>query len=376
MILLVSVSFYPENSPRSFRATELAKELCRQGHKVLVAGVDISGDGNTQRQRLLEEYGIQWLSLGDGSWSILNERWQQGGRISSLVARLLGYFGEFPSIEWYFKIPKRLIIPKEVEAVISIAKPFAVHWGLSRLAKKGLLKDKIWLADCGDPFMLSTLNVRKVPFYFSYLEKAFCRRCDFIVTPTEAGYKGYYPEFREKIRVIPQGFNYEEERAKLGDYTENDVLTFVYAGAFLHKGRNPAALLKVLSDSEIDFRFYIYTQQQYLVIPHIKPGDTRFIVQDIIPREDIMQVMRRADFLINMMNGTKVQMPSKLIDYYIVDRPVLNIEDDSLGMGEREVLLEFLNKDFGNRFVFSNMDSYHISNVSKGFVKLIFNEKK
>ena len=62
MFLLVSVSFYPENSPRSFRATELAKELCRQGHKVLVSGVDISGDGNTQRQRLLEEYGIQWLS--------------------------------------------------------------------------------------------------------------------------------------------------------------------------------------------------------------------------------------------------------------------------------------------------------------------------
>jgi hypothetical protein len=376
LILLVSVSFYPENSPRSFRATELAKEFCRQGHKVLVAGVDVDNEGNNQRKKLLEEYGIQWFSLGSGDWSTLYERWQQGGRISSLVARLLGYFGEFPSIEWYFKIPKRLVIPDDVVAVISIAKPFAVHWGLSRLAKRGALKDRVWLADCGDPFMLSTLNVRKVPFYFSYLEKAFCRRCDFIVTPTEAGYKGYYPEFREKIRVVPQGFNYEEERAKLGDYTENDVLTFVYAGAFLHKGRNPAALLKVLGDSENDFRFYIYTQQQYLVIPHIKPGDTRFIVQDIIPREDIMQVMRRADFLINMMNGTKVQMPSKLIDYYIVDRPVLNIEDDSLGQGELEVLFEFLNKDFGNRFVFSNMDSYHISDVCKGFVELIFNEKK
>jgi hypothetical protein len=234
-----------------------------------------------------------------------------------------------------------------------------------------LLKDKIWLADCGDPFMLSTLNVRKIPFYFKYLEKAFCRRCDFIVTPTKAGYKGYYPEFREKIRVIPQGFNYEEERAKLGDYTENDVLTFVYAGAFLHKGRNPAALLKVLGDCEIDFRFYIYTKQQYLVIPHIKPVDPRFIVQDIIPREDIMQVMRRADFLINMMNGTKVQMPSKLIDYYIVDRPVLNIEDDALSSGEREVLMKFLNKDYRNRYVFENMDKYRISNVCRNFVELI-----
>jgi hypothetical protein len=375
LILLVSVSFYPENSPRSFRATELAKELCRQGHKVLVAGVDISGKSNAQRQRLLEEYGIQWLSLGDGSWSILNERWQQGGRIRSLVARLLGYFAEFPSIEWYFRIPKRLVMPVEVDAVISIAKPFAVHWGVSRLAKKGLFKNKVWLADCGDPFMLSTLNVRPIPFYFKYLEKAFCRECDFIITPTEAGYKGYYPEFREKIRVIPQGFNYEEERVKLGDYTENEVLTFVYAGAFLHKGRNPAALLKVLSDSKVDFRFYIYTQQQYLVTPHIKSGDVRFIVQDIIPREDILQVMRKADFLINMMNGTKVQMPSKLIDYYIVDRPVLNVEDDQLGFAEIESINQFLNKDYSSRFLFDKMESYSIGVVANQFLSLINNSK-
>ena len=371
MILLVSVSFYPENSPRSFRATELAKELCRQGYEVIVAGVDADDEGNRQRKKLLEEYGIQWLSLGSGEWARWNERWQRGGRISSFLSRLLGYFGEFPSIEWYFKIPRNLKIPKGVDSVISIAKPFAVHWGLSRMAKKGLLKDKIWLADCGDPFMLSTLNVRKIPFYFSFLEKAFCRECDYIVTPTEAGYRGYYPEFREKIRVIPQGFNYEEERAKLGDYLGNDVLTFIYAGAFLHKGRNPAALLKVLSDSEVDFRFYIYTQQQYLVIPHIKKGDPRFIIRGIIPRENILQEMRKADFLINMMNGTQVQMPSKLIDYYMVDRPVLNIEDDSLGMGERAVILEFLNKNFSSRFVFRNMEKYSIDLVSNQFLSLI-----
>ena len=371
MILLVSVSFYPENSPRSFRATELAKELCRQGHEVLVAGADDADDEvNKQRKKLLDEFGIQWFSLGNGAWSTLYERWQKGGKISSFAARLLGYFCEFPSIEWYFKIPRKLIIPAEVDAIISIAKPFSVHWGLSRLAKQGLLKGKVWMADCGDPFMLSTLNVRRIPFYFSFLEKAFCRECDYIVTPTEVGYKGYYPEFRDKIRVIPQGFNYDEERAKLGDYTENDVLTFVYAGAFLHKGRNPAALLKVLSDSEVDFRFYIYTQQQYLVIPHIKSDDPRFIVRGIIPRKDILQEMRKADFLINMMNGTKVQMPSKLIDYYIVDRPVLNIEDDSLGKGERAIIAEFLNKNFSSQLIFSNMEQFSIDLVCNQFLSL------
>ena len=35
-ILLVSNGFYPEISPRSYRATELAKEFYRQGHEVTV----------------------------------------------------------------------------------------------------------------------------------------------------------------------------------------------------------------------------------------------------------------------------------------------------------------------------------------------------
>ncbi len=35
-LLLVSNAFYPEISPRSYRATELAREFCRQGHDVVV----------------------------------------------------------------------------------------------------------------------------------------------------------------------------------------------------------------------------------------------------------------------------------------------------------------------------------------------------
>lgn len=35
-ILIVTNGYYPKNSPRSFRATEFAKELHRQGHQVTV----------------------------------------------------------------------------------------------------------------------------------------------------------------------------------------------------------------------------------------------------------------------------------------------------------------------------------------------------
>ena len=35
-ILIVGRTFFPEQSPRSFRTTELAKEFARQGHQVEV----------------------------------------------------------------------------------------------------------------------------------------------------------------------------------------------------------------------------------------------------------------------------------------------------------------------------------------------------
>ena len=35
-ILIISGSFYPDNSPRAFRTTELAKRFCKLGHDVTV----------------------------------------------------------------------------------------------------------------------------------------------------------------------------------------------------------------------------------------------------------------------------------------------------------------------------------------------------
>ncbi len=43
-ILLVTAAFYPENSPRSFRATELALELVKQGNFVKILTQKPSSD--------------------------------------------------------------------------------------------------------------------------------------------------------------------------------------------------------------------------------------------------------------------------------------------------------------------------------------------
>ena len=369
-VLIVSVSFYPEVSPRSFRTTELAKEFRRQGHEVTLAGRDREGSAD-----VINEYGIRYVSCGNASWEGVSQWMISKGGFWRIVQGVMGWFLEFPSIEWLFVIPKRLKIAEEFDLIISIAVPYPVHWGVNRAIKKGNIKGKTWVADCSDPFMFDVLRARKIPFYFSIFEKAFCRRANFLTVPMEAAKDGYYPEFRSKMRIIPQGFHFEKERENLPEYIKNEVPTFVYAGAFMPNGRDPRALIGYLKSKQEDFRFYMYTHQKYLVEPLLDAGDKRFILKDIVPRTEIMGIMRRSDFLINIMNSTPMQLPSKLIDYYIIDRPVLNLDSDTLSEKDKRNIDLFFVGEYGNRLIFGEMLQYHIREVVKEFTALMLENK-
>lgn len=322
-------------------------------------------------EEVIQEYGIQWFGLGEGNWDKLSQKWIGKGGFWRLLVGILGWLLEFPSLQWYFAIPKKLKIREEFDLIISIAVPYPVHWGVNRAIRKGCIKGKRWVADCSDPFMLDVLRSRKIPFYFAGFEKSFCRNADYLTVPLEGSKDGYYPEFRNKIKVIPQGFHFEKEQEGLPAYVENKIPTFVYAGAFLPNGRDPRYLITYLSDLDKDFRFYMFTHQKYLAMPYIKEGDNRFVLCDIIPRRELMVFMRKSEFLVNIMNSTPMQLPSKLIDYYMIDRPVLNFQSDNIDEEDKKNIDAFLAGDYSRKFEFRHMEQYHVSNVANAFTALI-----
>ena len=69
---------------------------------------------------------------------------------------------------------------------------------------------KTWVADCGDPYVgVKTDSFRKW-FYWSWVEKWFMKKADFIAI-TNINFKiNYFPEFHKKMVEIPQGFNFDE----------------------------------------------------------------------------------------------------------------------------------------------------------------------
>lgn len=357
-ILIVSKYFYPTNSPRSFRTTELAKELARQGHQVKV----ITPDLGEEQHNFAKAHHIKLKKLKQvKSASFLNKLPRI---INRVMTRLLQLLFEYPDIKLITSVKKALRDEKGYDLLISVAVPYPIHWGVASVWKK-YKPANVWVADCGDPFMGDESDSFKHPFYFKYLEQKFCRHCDFITVPTKASIDGYYKEFRHKIKVIPQGFKFEEIEIS---NEKNDILSFGYAGNFIKNYREPFAFLDYLCHTNIDFKFYVYTSKRNFVKPYVKKLGDNLVVNQYIPRKALLKEFSKLDFVVNFDNKGSKQTPSKLIDYYIINKPILNIPYESF---PRDTVNQFLHRKFNNQLIIENPGQYKIENVTKQFINLI-----
>jgi glycosyltransferase involved in cell wall biosynthesis len=362
-IVLVSSVFFPRNSPRSNRTTELAKEFARQGNEVIVYSV-LEGYDYSQFEK---EHNVSVKNIGKMSFLTLSS--DGAKRISFFLKIMILLFNklfQFPNIELMFKVPKALKKENNIDLLLSVAIPYPVHWGVALFKKNNKSNfAKTWVADCGDPFMGNKFN--KHPFYFKYLEKWFCKEADYLTIPIDEAKDAYYPEFHEKIKIIPQGFRFDE--FKLTDWSgNNEVLTFVYAGAFYKGMRDPQLFLKYLGELDVPFKFIIYTKHISLVEPYLDTLGGKIEIRDYIPRSELLQEMCKADFLVNFENGTSVQSPSKLIDYALVNKPILSVASNKL---DKMSINQFLNKNYSTKLVMNDIEKFNIVNVVDAFVKLI-----
>jgi hypothetical protein len=363
-ILIVSRSFYPMNSPRSFRTTELVKEFARQGHDVTFYTIK----DEEHHVPFEQEHGVKIRDLGKPFFPTFDTN---GGRLKNLAGRalnrLLNLLFEYPAIGLTRMVKKALKKEGGYDLLISIAVPHTVHWGVAAARSSSHPIAKTWAADCGDPYMGQETDSFNKLFYFRFVEKWFCRKADYLTVPIEEAKVAYYPEFREKIHVIPQGFNFEESKPDTGQYEPNPVPTFAYAGGLMPGSRDPGKFLEYLVSLDRDYRFILYTRSRHLVEPYLKRANDRILIRDYVPRKELLKELSRMDFLVNFENSTSVQLPSKLIDYHLTGRPVLSVN----GLNpDTEILEQFLEGNYSGRFRCNGVDRYRIENVCNQFLNL------
>lgn len=365
--MLVSNGFYPEISPRSFRATELAKEFCRHGHQVTV----ITKYRDHDYSQFLQDFPFtlkMWEKPLLPKIPAFSKK--PFSLISSVVSRLLLLLFEYPGIEDMFKVKGMLKNEKGYDLMISFAVPFPVQWGVASIHSKRHSIASVWIADCGDSYMFERLDTFKKPFYFKYPEVNFCRKCDYLTVPFSELSLQFYPQFRDKIRVIPQGFNFDEIKLYKGP-ANYDKPVFVFAGSIIPGKRDLTMFLDFLASLNRDFLFIVYTNQMNWFSGFKQNLDKKLMLNGYIDRLTLIYEMSKVDFLVNIdtvfdkVDNTEA-VPSKLIDYALSGRPIMNINSSFL---DKELIMEFLDKNYSRKRVI-DLSKYDIRKVSTEFTRL------
>lgn len=363
-IVIISYATYPGNSPRNLRTNELSKELAKKGHDVTL--YVLTGGYNYELYEKQTNIKIKplgrtyFFNFTHGRGTVLNI-------FMKVLRKFIGRIFEFPSIELAFNTYRALKKEDKIDLLITIAVPYSLHWGaaLFKTIHKKNLVSTVWVADCGDPYMGNSFH--KKPFYFEYIEKWFCEKVDFISIPLEDAREAYYPEFHKKIRIIPQGFNFDEVEINT-DKINNSVITFIYAGVFYQNLRDPRPFLDYLLTLDQEFKFIIYTKTPNLLSDYVGKLGSKLQVFNYIPRKELIFKMSNADFLINLENPSKQQSPSKLIDYALSGSPILSINTNDII--DVDLIKQFLSKNYSGKLIIKDIQNYNIENVANEFLRL------
>lgn len=378
-ILIIAYHFYPDVTPRAFRAFELTKQLVREGHSVKV--LLPSSSYNYTEVCKKYNFSVDFIKYHKNSDLTLGVENTTNFWLKVLIRKLFKnmLYCIFPSgrntkFYFYYLYKKLMDYNEYQDMIISIATPYDTHIGTAlAISKNKYLRDStIKIADYGDP-LYKNPALPNCPFYF-WIDKFIASKFDIITIPTEKALS-IYTNFKKKenIKIIPQGFNFNDIR--IANYKGNDVPTFAYAGLFYENIRNPKPLmdflLKLHGDG-IDFIFIVYTQinnfnNMKLLNKYKNILGDKLIINHVIPRDEVIYELSKMDFLINLENISSSQVPSKLVDYSLTKRPIYSFSQEDFS---EVIFRQFMNRNYSNKYEI-NIDNYNIENICRQFIELM-----
>lgn len=356
---MISANTYPAIGPRSFRTQELSEELVRKGHEVTLYTVH----GNLDYTEYEKNTGVKMRNIRSHFPLAANDGKSRGNFIHRIAYHLFHRLFFYPQVDFHFLVDRIIQKENNTDLLITIAFPHSIHSGAARSKRKHPNTfPKKWIADCGDPFFLNPFV--DCPSYFEKYEREWCSLADYITIPVEEGKEGYFPEYHKKIRIIPQGFKFD--KTPIAEYRKNTIPTFAYAGALYGK-RDPKNFLIFLSSINKPFLFYLFTRTP------INDEYKNLLGNKLVNvvgknREECIYELSKMDFLVNFTNPSVIQSPSKLIDYGLTMRPILDVPTV---FHEQTSFMDFLEGDYSKQHIVKDLNKYDIQYVAQQFLDLI-----
>lgn len=380
-ILVTTHSFYPSNTPRAFRITALAEKWAQKGHNVTVITENIGYDYNTCERTKhlniittnasLNSLPKRETEVENAFKPTVNSTCKLRKAIKSVVRKSILYLLPDGHLSIYgFKLLKEItkLDLKEFDVIVSNSNPFVVHLATA-IGMNYKKYCNVSIAETGDPYFYSQYNLA---FYQKQIESWALNKFTHITVPIEEAISDYSNfNLQDKVKIVPHGFDFT--RVKLKSKNDSKLIKFAFAGRLYKEIRNPTKFLDFLLQIPSDFEFTIFTDLKNtetieILKPYVKTLEKSINIQPMIPRDDCIYELSAMDFLVNFSNETSNQNPSKLIDYALTGRPVINIAN-TLPESDKDKFKLFLNKDYSMHSS-TDIDKYNIENVSNQFEKL------
>lgn len=352
-VLIVCYDFYPENKPNTYRWFNIAKKWVEQGIEVSVITADKNQYKAFEEINGIKIYRTTEYFIGNLKYKYrdnANDNLQPVTKIKGFSAIAKSFLRKIYDLTWsnfywpdhsflwtFSAVPlaSKIIEEYNITEVITVSWTFSAHRIGDKIKKK--FPQIYWLADTIDPFSFNA-KVNNSHFYHKlnilYENKIF-ERANFNSVLTERirqKYISLFPATKEKIGVInnifiPVEFDYVKKNNK------DEKLRFLFLGTLSKGTRSPENLLflfnKIIENfPKIDIQLDFYgnftdTVGDFQKYPHLL--NKYIYLNGFIGKDEVNEVMRNADVLLNIGNSNEYQEPSKLIEYMYSGKKILNV---------------------------------------------------
>jgi len=347
-LLIITYSYFPDLTPRAFRWKAVAEQLQMHGHEVHVLCAGSGSDGvmdGVAVHRVPDRFlrgvtrpmpsGVGLPRL-DGCAVIgyIKKRLRQ-------IARSLWRFFYWPDFAcgWIFPVVKALRELRgkgQFDWIISSSHPFSGHL-VALLGRDAQVKTR-WLVDISDPYCLmhqpSPFNRLLYGWLSKWVEGRVIATADVLSMTTDSTAKIYeaaFPGCQSKTQVIGplMSLPVTPPRARQPD----GVLRLVYVGTLYRQLRSPTFLLACATALNQSYPYMPLEVHFYGALndcgeqlsAYTDIAATFVFAHGMVDRVAVQQSMVDADVLVNIGNDSEAQLPSKVVEYMAVGRPILNI---------------------------------------------------
>ncbi len=339
-LLILSVSFFPEETPHAIRWKRLAEGMAEAGHDIWVLSRRMPGLPNESQRGRIRIIRTGSIPLGIG---LKPKPGEPPARPNFLLAFLLRIrkatwkkvWWPDASVFWLAAAYRKaawLIREKQIDRVYSLSLPFTSHLAGYLIKKK--FPGLPWFADHGDPFSVKGVIPQNNHRLYIGLNKRADRLvarkadCNFVNTPA---LKAHFRRLAgDKIRIIEAPHPLPAGTPGTIQGTEEGKCYLDFFGALFSGERSPEAFFQFLEA----FFLRVPAWRDQIKVRFFGPVSPEAASQGKLPdyacwmgnlpHQAVAERINQSTVLLSLGYTTPYMLPLKLTEYLISGKPVLH----------------------------------------------------